>query len=42
MGEGDMGIRNMYMLSFVSFLTDVSSKRVFSILPDFILGWAHI
>ena len=33
-----MGIRNVYMVGFVSFFTDVSSERVFSILPDFILG----
>lgn len=38
MGEGDENIRNVYMLGFVSFFTDVSSEMVFSILPVFILG----
>ena len=38
MGEGDGDIRNVYMLGFVSFFTDVSSEMVFSILPVFILG----
>ncbi|MFH2111631.1 MAG: MFS transporter [Candidatus Bathyarchaeota archaeon] len=38
MGEGNEDIRNVYMLGFVSFFTDVSSEMVFSILPVFILG----
>ena len=37
-GEDKKSLRNVYMLGFVSFFTDVSSEMVFSILPVFVLG----
>jgi len=38
MSGGEEDIRNVYMLGFVSFFTDVSTEMVFSVLPVFILS----
>lgn len=34
----DSALRNVFVLGFVSFFTDMSSEMVFSVLPSFLLG----
>ncbi|MBD3173338.1 hypothetical protein GF326_12810 [Candidatus Bathyarchaeota archaeon] len=38
MEQNEDNIKNVYMMGYVSFFTDVSSEMVFSILPVYILS----